>query len=268
MLWAWDQRMRRDKVVLKRIQFPVPTTAEDLIRRFEQAITPRTRVLHFCHMTNVTGQIFPVRELSRLARARGILTIVDGAQAVGHFPVVLRELDCDFYGTSLHKWMMAPHGTGFLFVRREHIERLWPLQPAINSERNNIRKFEEIGTHPAANHNAIAEALTFHHGIGIDRKAARLRYLRDRWATRLKSQPKFRLHTSQAPAESCAIGTIAIEGVPVTKVGPRLWDEWRILATPIVHDEFEGLRVTPNVYTTIEEIDQFADAMEKIARPA
>jgi isopenicillin-N epimerase len=178
----------------------------------------------------------------------------------------VQDLGCDFYGTSLHKWLLAPIGTGFLYVRRELVETLWPLTPANASKRKDIRKFEEIGTHPAANHNAIAEALTFHEGIGVERKAARLRFLRDRWARRLASHPKIRIHTNLDPEHSCAIGTVQIVGVPTPQVVEQLWNRWRIIATPIVHPEYEGVRVTPNVYTTLEEIDTFAQAMLEVAK--
>ena len=266
MLTTWDQRVRRDGLSLKKISFPVPPPSmDDLAARLLGAITPATKVLHFCHITNLTGQIFPVKKICDDARRRGIKTIVDGAHAFAQFPFKLADLGCDYYGTSLHKWLLAPIGTGFLYVRRENIAGLWPLQPAAASQTGNIRKFEEIGTHPAANHNAIVEALNFHQGIGAERKAARLRYLRDRWASRLARQAKFKMHTSMDPAQSCAIANVQIVGVPTAKVVSRLWDRWRIIATPIVHEEFEGLRVTPNVYTTLEEIDTFAAAMEQIA---
>jgi selenocysteine lyase/cysteine desulfurase len=266
MLDTWEQRVRRDGVKLEKVSFPVPPRSMDeLSRPLLAAITPRTRVLHFCHITNLTGQIFPVKQLCEEARRRGIRTIVDGAHAFAHFPFTAAELGCDYYGTSLHKWLLAPIGTGFLYVRREHIEPLWPLTPAGAARAKDIRKFEEIGTHPAANHNAIAEALTFHEGIGIERKSARLRYLRDRWAKRLGANAKIRIHTNLDPAHSCAIGTVQVTGVPSGKVVARLWDRWRIIATPIVHAEYEGVRVTPNVYTTLEEIDTFASAMEEIA---
>ena len=266
MLTTWDQRVRRDGISLKKISFPVPPPSmDDLAARLLGAITPATKVLHFCHITNLTGQIFPVKKICDDARRRGIKTIVDGAHAFAQFPFKQADLGCDYYGTSLHKWLLAPIGTGFLYVRRENIAGLWPLQPAAASQTDNIRKFEEIGTHPAANHNAIVEALNFHEGIGAERKAARLRYLRDRWASRLARQPKFKIHTSMDPAQSCAIANVQIVGVPTAKVVSRLWDRWRIIATPIVHEEFEGLRVTPNVYTTLEEVDTFAAAMEQIA---
>jgi len=266
MLDTWEQRVRRDGIRLVKISFPVPPPSqEDLVKRFEAAITPRTKVIHFCHITNLTGHIFPVREICDLARGRGIQTIVDGAHAFAHFPFKAADLGCDYYGTSLHKWLLAPIGTGFLYVRREHVERLWPLTPAAATRAADIRKFEEVGTHPAANHNAIAEALTFHDGIGSARKLARLRYLRDRWALRVREHPRIRIHTALGEGLSGAIATVQVLGVPAPKVVEQLWAKWRIIATPIVHAEYEGVRVTPNVYTTTEEVDTFATALGQIA---
>ena len=148
MLTTWDQRARRDKIKVTRLDFPCPTTQADLYQRFEQAITPQTKVLHFCHITNQSGQLFPVRDLSRMARQRGIITIVDGAHALAHFPFKLRDLEMDFYGVSLHKWLLAPTGTGLLYVRQDRIASTWPLQAAPERRDNDIRKFEEIGTSP------------------------------------------------------------------------------------------------------------------------
>jgi isopenicillin-N epimerase len=265
MLDTWEQRVRRDRIKLTKIAFPVPPDSADLVRRFERAITPATKVIHFCHVTNLTGQIFPVKDICATARARGIKTVVDGAHAFAHFPFNISELGCDYYGTSLHKWLLAPIGTGFLYVRRANIPALWPLQPAAASKTEDIRKFEEIGTHPAANHNAIAEALAFHQAIGADRKIARLRYLRDRWARRVAQHPRVRLHTSLEPGQSGALGTVGIDGVPTPKLTQHLWDRWRIVVTSIVHPEYEGARVTPNVYTTLEEVDTFAAALLEVA---
>ncbi len=267
MITTWQQRERRDGVVLKTISFPVPPPSlDDLARRFEQAITPRTRVIHFCHITNLTGQIFPVRQICQMARSRGIETIVDGAHAFAQFPFRREDLDCDYYGTSLHKWLLAPHGTGFLYVRRSNIRKLWPLMAAPSSMDGDIRKFEEIGTHPAANHNAIAEALTFHEGIGVERKAARLRYLRGLWTERLASLPNARILTSPDPRQSCGLGLISIQGKEPGSLAGQLWDHYRIIVTPITHPQFQGLRITPNLYTTLSEIDAFCTAMEKLVR--
>lgn len=265
MLDTWEQRVRRDGVTLTKVSFPVPPPSlDDLRQRLERALTPRTKVLHFCHITNLTGQIFPVADICRMARARGVQTIVDGAHAFGHFPFAIRDLGCDYYGTSLHKWLLAPIGTGFLYVRRERIASLWPLTPAPASRAGDIRKFEEVGTHPAANHNAVAEARVYHQTIGGARKIARLRHLRDRWMRRLAEHPKATVLTSFDPAQSGAIGNLSLPGIDHARLAAHLFDRHRIIVTPIVHAEFAGIRVTPNVYTTIEEVDTFATAIERI----
>jgi len=264
MLTTFRQRERRDGVVLKTIPFPVPPPSlDELYERFERAVTPRTKVILVCHITNLTGQVFPVKRICQMARARGIEVIVDGAHAFGHFPFTHADLDCDYYGTSLHKWLFAPHGTGFLYVRRAKIGKVWPLMAAEAKQDVDIRKFEEIGTHPAANHNAIAEALAFHQGIGSERKAARLRYLRDRFLLRLRQQPRVRVHTSLDPAMSCGIANLQVEGLDSAALAKHLFDRHRIIVVPIKHAEFEGLRVTPCVYSTTDEVDRFAEAVEQ-----
>ena len=267
MITTFQQRERRDGIVLK--QFPIPIPAEDpaaIVRMFESNITPRTRVILMCHIINITGQILPVKGVVQMARARGIPVVVDGAHAFGHFDFKHADLDCDYYATSLHKWLLAPHGTGMLYVRKEKIAGLWPLMAAPELMDDDVRKFEEIGTHPAANYIAIADALTFHQGIGAKRKEERLRYLRDYWATSLLKHDRIRLHTSLKPEFSCCIGTVQIEGVDTVALGEHLWEAHRIIATPIMHDEFEGLRVTANVFTTLEELDRFVEAMEAVLR--
>jgi selenocysteine lyase/cysteine desulfurase len=267
MITSWQQRERRDQIKVNYISFPVPPpSADDLYQRFERAITPRTKVILVCHITNLTGQIFPVKRICQMGRERAIEVIVDGAHAFAHFPFKHADLDCDYYGTSLHKWLLAPHGTGFLFVRKSKIKGLWPLMAADKSQDENIRKFEEIGTHPAANHNAIAEALTFHEGIGAERKAARLRYLKDRWARRLAEHKGVKILTPFDAEQSCGLANFAVEGIDPVKMGEHLWDRHRIIVTPIVHKEFKGIRVTPNVYTTLAEVDTFSDAVEKVIR--
>lgn len=265
MLTTWRQRERRDGIALKTISFSTPPPSlDDLYQRFADAITARTRVIHFCHITNLTGQIFPVKRICQMARSRGIEAIVDGAHAYAQFPFKHADLDCDYYGTSLHKWLLAPHGTGFLYVRRSKIAKLWPLMPAPADMSANIRKFEEIGTHPAANHNAIGEALTFHEAIGVDRKAARLRYLRGLWTERLTKLPGVTTRTSAEAEQSCGLGLLSVESKPAAALAEQLWNNHRILTTPIVHADYQGLRITPNIYTTLAEIDIFCMAIEKI----
>src|SRR5947207_561902 len=273
MLTTWDQRERRDKIKVTRLDFPCPTTQADLLRRFEAAITPRTKVLHFCHITNQSGQRVPLGELSSMARRRGIITIVDGAHALGHFPFKLSDLGMDYYGVSLHKWLLAPLGTGLLYVRKDRIASTWPLQAAPTRRDNDIRKFEEIGTNSPAPKAAINEAIAFQQAIGIERKAARLRYLTLRWANELKKQERIRLHSSLEPGQTWGLAVVSVNGMDSSKLVSHLWDKYRIVITAIGHDNpkepnlsYHGLRVTPNIYTPLEEIDTFVEAMQSVLK--
>src|SRR6266850_1596373 len=237
MLTTWDQRARRDKIKVTRLDFPCPTTQADLLQRFETAITPQTRVLHFCHITNQSGQLFPVRDLARMARLRG------------------------------------PLGTGLLYVRRDRIASTWPLQAAPERTDKDIRKFEEIGTNPAAPKAAINEAIAFQQAIGIERKAARLRYLTLRWANELKKNPRIRLHSSLEPGQTWGLAVVSIDGIDSDKLVMHLWDKYRIVITAVGHNNprdsklsYRGLRVTPNIYTPLEEIDTFVEAIQNVLK--
>jgi isopenicillin-N epimerase len=264
MLTTFRQRERREGIVLKTISFPVPPPSmDDLYQRFERAVTAKTKLILVCHITNRTGQIFPVRRICDMAHARGIPVIVDGAHAFSHFPYKLSDLNCDYYGVSLHKWACAPIGTGFLYVRKSKIAETWPLMAAGPNQINDIRKFEEIGTHPAANHDAISQALVFTENIGIERKSARLRYLRNRWAHRLKENPKCKILHSEDPAQSCGIGFLAFNGADPAKVHDALWSKYNILTAMMGHEEYSGLRVTPHVYSTVRDVDYFAEMVER-----
>jgi isopenicillin-N epimerase len=250
--------------VLKMISFPVPPPSmDDLYNRFERAVTPKTKLILVCHITNRTGQIFPVKRICQMAHARGIPVIVDGAHAFGHFPVNIADLDCDYYGVSLHKWTGAPVGTGFLYVRKSRIASTWSLMASSATQAGDIRKFEEIGTHPAANHNAISAALVFQESIGVDRKAARLRYLRNRWAHRLAQHPKCKTLHSEDPAQSCGIGFLSFNGVDPAKIREALLSKHNIVTVVVGHEEYTGLRITPHIYSTVQDIDTFAGAVEK-----
>jgi isopenicillin-N epimerase len=264
MLTTFRQRQRREGILLKTISFPVPAPSlDDLYQRFERAVTSKTRLILVCHITNRTGQIFPVRRICEMAHARNISVIVDGAHAFSHFPFSLSELGCDYYGVSLHKWACAPIGTGFLYVRKSRIAGTWPLMAAEARQDNDIRKFEEIGTHPAANHNAISHALAFSESIGIDRKVARLRYLRDRWAQRLAENPKVKILHSPDPAMSAGIGFLSFLDNDPGKIHDALFSKYDIVTARMAHEEYDGLRITPHIYSTVGDIDIFADAVGK-----
>jgi len=261
MLTTWRQRVRREGLVLKEISFKVPPPSQQyLVEQFKAAITPRTRVIEVTHITNLTGQIMPVKQLMALARPQGIEVFVDGAHSYAQFPFTRDELDCDYFGTSLHKWLLVPIGAGFLYVRKDKQKKLWPMMAAPPEMDENVRKYEEIGTHPAANHNAISAALAFHRAIGADRKIARLRWLRDRWAKRLLAEnDRVRVLTPLDSPYSGAIGLFNVVGMDMAKLNGWLVDKHRIINTYIGHPEFTGLRITPNIYTTPDEIDLFAE---------
>ena len=269
MINTYRQREIRDgiKLNLAKMNLPVQDPAE-IVEAYRKNLTPSTKVMLVSHVVFVTGQIQPVREIVRLGRERGIPVIVDGAHAFAHIVFDRDALDCDYYGVSLHKWLCAPHGTGFLYVRDSKIEPLWPLMAAPDPKSKNIRKFEEIGTHPAANYLAIAEALTLHHGIGPARKEARLRYLRDRWARRLAQDKRVKFFTRLEPEHGCAFTTFSIDGVEPEKLVEHLWNRHKIFTVPVNYPDkvgtVHGIRVSPNTYTTLDEIDLFSKAVEDV----
>jgi isopenicillin-N epimerase len=268
MLTALDQRARREGVVVHKVELPTPCEDEaELVRRFEERLTPRTRLMLICHVINLTGQVLPVRAIVQMARRHGVPVVVDGAHGFAHLLDTRDELDVDYYGTSLHKWLLAPHGTGMLYVRKEKIGALWPLMAAPESMQGDVRKFEEIGTHPAAQLLAIGEALVFHHAIGSANKLARLRYLRDRWAQRLTAaSERVVLNTSLSPRFGAGYANFRVEGLDTLELQRHLWSKHRILTTAIVAPfpaVTHGLRITPNVYTTLEELDRFGDVVEQ-----
>jgi selenocysteine lyase/cysteine desulfurase len=267
MLTTLRQRERREGLVLKLVQIPIPPkNLNEIAAAFERGITPKTRLILISHQINLTGQITPVKTVCEMARAKGIETIVDGAHSFAQFDFKQKDLGCDYFGTSLHKWLYSPKGTGLLYVKRDKIAKLWPLMAAESAQASDIRKFEEIGTHSAAPRLAIGESMLFHNAIGGKRKEARLRYLSRYWMNRLKDVPKIGFNTSFDANQSCAIANVKVEGIDPTAIGSYLFSKHRIFTTPIVHEEFKGIRITPNVYTTLNELDRFCELMEQVAR--
>src|SRR5215475_1910161 len=267
MLTTLRQRERREGLVLKMVKIPIPPKdLNEITAAFESGITNRTKLLLISHQVNITGQITPVKAVCDMARAKGIETIVDGAHSFAQFDFQQKDLGCDYFGTSLHKWLYAPKGSGLLYVKRDKIEKLWPLMAAESKNAADIRKFEEVGTHSAAPRLAIGEAMLFYNGIGGKRKEARLRYLSRYWMNRLKGVPKIRFNTSFDPQQSCAIANVQVEGMDQSAVTKYLFDKHHIFTVPIVHEEFQGIRITPNLYTTLSELDRFCEQMELIAR--
>lgn len=267
MITTLKQRELREGLKLNLIKIPIaPTNVDDIATAFERAVTPRTKLILVSHQINLTGQIVPVKKICEMARSKGIETIVDGAHAFAQFDFKRDDLQCDYYGTSLHKWIYAPKGTGLLYVKKDKIPKVWALMASEDKNRNDIRKFEEIGTHSAAMRLAIGEAVLFHNAIGGKRKEERLRYLSRYWMNNLKSIPKVGFNTSFDPKQSCAIANFKIDGVDPVALGGYLMSKHKIFTTPIVHEEFTGIRITPNVYTTLWELDRFSNIVADVAR--
>ena len=267
MVNTWRQRELREGIVLKQVAIPIPLEhTQTIIERFEQQITDRTRLIMICHIIDLTGQVMPVKEIVAFARRRGIAVLVDGAQAFGHLAFTNHDLDCDFYATSLHKWIMGPPGTGMMFIRKNQIGSIWPLMPADAKQQYDIRKFEDIGTHPLSSLLAVSEALTFHETIGPARKEARLRYLRDYWAKELTSFDRVKCLTSNDPDFAVGLATIDIDGIPSKDLRDYLWNSHRIIVRPIDHPEVHGIRISPGLHTTTHELDRFIDVMRKVIK--
>ncbi len=267
MITTLKQRELREGLKLNLIKIPIaPANVDDIATAFERAVTPKTKLILVSHQVNLTGQIIPVRKICEMARSKGIETIVDGAHAFAQFDFKRDDLQCDYYGTSLHKWIYAPKGTGVLYVKKDKIPKVWALMASEDKNRNDIRKFEEIGTHSAAMRLAIGEAVLFHNAIGGKRKEERLRFLSRYWMNNLKSIPKVGFNTSFDPKQSCAIANFNIDGVDPVALGGYLMSKHKIFTTPIVHEEFTGIRITPNVYTTLWELDRFCNVVADVAR--
>ena len=261
MKYALYQREKREGIKVKMFSFPYPPKSlKVLVDLFKENITPKTKLILVCHITNLTGQIFPIREICQLAREKGIEVAIDGAHSFGHFEYNQKDLGCDIYGANLHKWMMAPIGTGFLYVKKEKIKKIWPLFPASDTLVEDIRKFENIGTHPEYLEMAIGDALAFHHGIGGKRKEERFRYLRNYWAKTLEKLHGVRILTSYDPLQSCGIGAFTVEDMDMEKLNQILFDKHKIYTTTVqIPDEIMGIRVTPSIYTTLRELDMFIE---------
>src|SRR5688500_9589767 len=267
MLTTLKQRELREGLKLNLIKIPIaPKNVNDIAVAFERAITARTKLILVSHQINLTGQINPVKKVCEMARARRIETIVDGAHSFAQFDFKRDDLGCDYFGTSLHKWIFAPKGTGMLYVKKDKIPKVWHVMAAEDKQETDNHKYEEIGTHSAAMRLAIGEAILFHNAIGGKRKEARLRYLSRYWMNNLKAVPKVGFNTSFDPKQSCAIANFKIEGVDPVKLGSYLMSKHKIFTTPIVHEEFTGIRITPNVYTTLWELDRFVNVVADVAK--
>ncbi len=266
MLQCFAMRARRFGSVNKIIKLPFhPQSDEEIVAAYEAAITPQTKVILVTHLINTTGQVLPVRKIADMAHANGIEIISDSAHAFAHVDFKIPDLDCDYLGASLHKWLGAPLGTGILYMKKEKIDKVWPLFGDDTYEDTDIRKFGHIGTIPCHNDQAVADAIAFHHTIGGPKKEARLRYLASYWIDKVKDTPKIVINTPAQPSRYCAIANVGIEGMDSEKLADSLFENYNIFTVAKDVGEIKGVRVTPHLYNSLDDLDQLVTALKELA---
>ena len=257
---------RRFGTVNKLVSVPNhPKDDDEIVNLYASAITDKTRLLMVCHMINITGQVLPVRKIADMAHARGVEVMVDGAHAFSHIDFNMKDLDCDYYGTSLHKWLSAPLGSGMLYVKKEKIDGVWPLLAEVDLKPNNIGRLNHIGTHPVHTDLAILDAIEYQNAIGLRRKEARLKYLQHYWTNQLRDLPRVIVNSPVEMSRHGGIGNVGIEGIEPVDLEEILMKKYGIFTVAIDRPGVKGLRITPNIYTTIEELDSLVFAIKELS---
>ncbi|WP_154858052.1 aminotransferase class V-fold PLP-dependent enzyme [Cyclobacterium xiamenense] len=267
MLNQFKLAAKRYGVVNKVVSVPnLPQSDEEIVELYAAAITPRTRLLMVSHMINITGQILPVRKICDMAHSKGVQVLVDGAHAFAHFQFNLPDLNCDYYGSSLHKWLSTPLGAGLLYVKKGNAEHVWPLLAEGERDPNDIHRLNHIGTYPAYTDLAINDAIDYHHAIGGKRKEERLRYLQTYWTSKVRDIPGVIVNTPKDPARHCGIGNVGIEGMKPAELAKVLMERYKIFTVAIDGSNVHGCRISPNLYTTLEELDVLVKACTELAK--
>lgn len=266
MLDMFKLQAKRYGMVNKTISLPNnPQTDDEIVALYENAITPKTKLLMVCHMVNITGQILPVRKIADMAHRKGVEVMVDGAHAFAHIDFKIEDLGCDYYGSSLHKWLGCPLGAGLLYVKKDKIEKLWPIFGDMGFKDDDIRKLNHTGTHPVHTDLAIENAIAFHQKIGIERKEARLRFLQNYWTDKVRNHPKIVLNTPADKSRSCGIANVGIKDVKPAALAKTLLEKHKIWTVAIDYANVHGVRITPHLYTTLGELDAFVKALHTMA---
>ena len=266
MRHMFEQVEKRFGVVNKVISIPNhPKSDEEIVQLYEQAITPKTKLLMVCHIINITGQILPIRKICEMAHRKGVEVMVDGAHAVGHIQFSMPDLQCDYYGSSLHKWLSVPLGAGLLYVRKDKIARIWPRFADWNKAADDIHRLNHTGTHPVHTDLAVGNALEYLWRIGLDRKEARLRYLQRYWTKQVREIPNILLNTPAEEYRACAIANVGIKGMQPKQLAEKLLKEYRIWTVAIDTANVQGCRITPNIYTNTKELDVFVKALKELS---
>jgi selenocysteine lyase/cysteine desulfurase len=267
MVNAYKQREIRDKIKMVWINLELPSEDDNyMVQQYVNAFTPKTKVVHLTHVINWNGQVLPVKKIAQEAHKRGIEVVVDGAHSFAHMNFKIPELDADYFASSLHKWLYAPIGSGLLYVRKQKIKNLYPMFASDDPLKDDIRKFEHLGTRPMFIEQAIGKAVEFHEMIGSERKEKRLHYLKNYWMDRVKNIPKVKIHTSLNPKFACAIGNVSVDGKTPGELDSFLLDKFKVHTVGINWENIKSVRVTPNVYTTTKNLDTLIEGIEKFAK--
>ena len=257
---------KRRGIVNKIISVPNhPKNDEEIVSLYEKQITKKTKLIMVSHMINITGQILPVKKICEMAHSYNIDVLVDGAHCVGHIDVDIKDLNCDYYGSSLHKWLSAPLGTGLLFVKKEKISKIEPILAGHVHQRDNIMRLNHIGTHPVHSDLAINDAIDYLESIGIERKQNRLRYIQRYWSDKLRFKNNIIINTPIEIQRSCGIANIGVKNKTPDELSKILFNEYSIFTVAIDYANVKGCRITPNIYTNEEELDYFVESIIKIA---
>lgn len=268
MIQAWKQRQMREGIVYKQISFDFPIEEDEaIVKKFADAMTPKTKVVHLTHIINWVGQILPVKKIADMAHARGAEVIIDGAHSFGLLDFKIPELGGDYFGTSLHKFLSAPIGSGMMWIKKEKIGKIWPLTCNGDPKSNDIRKFETLGTRSFCIEQAIGEAVNFQEAIGSQRKEERIRFLKNYWAEKAIKIPKVKIHTSLKPQYACAIAGVSVEGMTPEELDGQLFGKYKIHTVAINWENIHCVRITPHVYTRIQDLDKLVMALQEIANP-
>ena len=242
-----------------------PTSDEEIVRIYQNAITSRTKLLMVCHMVNITGQILPIKKICQMAHKKGVQVMVDGAHCVGHFQFKIDDLECDYYGSSLHKWLAVPLGTGMLFVRDKHIDNLWPVYAEHHREPGDIARLNHTGTHPVYHDLSIENAIEYYTMLGAERKEARLRYLQEYWSSKVRTHPNIIVNTPKESFRACGIANVGLKNLKPHELAKQLMDRYQIFTVAIDYANVQGCRISPNVFTTTQELDVFVKALQELA---
>jgi selenocysteine lyase/cysteine desulfurase len=262
----FSQIQTRHGVKVTKVSVPNhPENDEEIVALYEAQIKPETKMIMVCHMINITGHILPIKKICDMAHRHGVEVLVDGAHCIGHFDFKIDDLNCDYYGSSLHKWLATPLGAGLLYIKKDHISKIWPLLADHEKDLQNIRRLSHTGTHPVATDLAINDAIEYLNWIGIDRKEKRMRFLKTYWQTALKEVPNILINTPFELKRSCGIGNVGLTNMSPAELANTLFEKYQIFTVAIDYANVRGCRISPNIFTTTQELDSFIDAMKNLA---